>query len=136
MGAWAFFRRWLGADAPQRPLPTDPRAPVVLPAGVRDAIDGASVIARFSGPDGDARVLVHIAGLSGFEYSDEGASDLLRRLFPGELDERQQAAALRRFGFRIAAATGAAAAAIEERRARTTKIGGWRDPWAERDGKW
>lgn len=72
----------------------------VLPAEVAAAIDGASVVFRPAGRDGEPRAVVQLPGLSGWMYGDDDARRL-RAAFP-ELNEAQLRRACRYLSARVA----------------------------------
>lgn len=89
-----------------------------LPAEVAAAIEGASVVFRPAGQDGEPRAVVQLPGLAGWMYGDEDAQRL-RGAFP-ELNDAQLRRACRYLASRIAQA---AASDKPQRRA------GWVNNW-------
>lgn len=78
-------------------------APLVLPADVRDAINGANINVRPNRQDDAPQVVVSIGLRTPFYYTDERFAGFMRERFP-ELSEGQIDMAMERMGYRIGAA--------------------------------
>ncbi|WP_066556912.1 hypothetical protein [Croceicoccus bisphenolivorans] len=85
--------------------PIDPRAPILLPVTVLDAIDAAHITPRFGKDYDEPRFIVAFPGINPWLYSggDDGARKFFERIFP-ELSDEQLSKAVQRLEFRIAAA--------------------------------
>lgn len=116
------------------PLRLDPKAPVILPATVCDAIDAAHIVVQFSAQHEEPRVLFSLPGSNATIYSDEVTKKTFAEIFP-ELSECQLEKVIRRIDFRIVAAAQAKLNLNNERQAYSARIGGAN--WDEsRIGRW
>lgn len=102
----------------------DPKALVILPVTVMDAIDAAHVTARFGKEYDEPRVIVTLPGIKPWRYSDDGdgCRKVFASIFP-ELSEKQLSKAVQRLEFRIAAAA-VNSIAHSQQAPRSARIGG------------
>lgn len=114
--------------------PVDPKAPVILPVTVMDAIDAAHVTARFGKEYDEPRVIVTLPGIKPWRYSNdsEGVRKVFASIFP-ELSEKQLSMAVQRLEFRITAAV-VNVIAHSQQAPRSARIGGfgWDDDFRMR----